>query len=435
MKQLRPSRNRLVAVIAAFLVVSTSLMDTFHSAAAPSRRAERPIDLAAVVLTPADLAAEGLAGYGSDYGERRTMEQIAIGFAAQEDRPLDEAIELYEELGLVQSYTVRIAEPAEPGDFNGVATATVAFTLVEYEDAAGAELAFNLAEADAESAGSLEDGAGEMVGDGSFLARRDGEDESGDAYAELAIDFHVDRFHGSIDVADVATSGESGTPAAPDVALAESLGARQVERIEDGLANETASLGLSAIRLMTDEAVVVTLGDRYNAVDGAPLPRFAETQDELDARAAQLEAEEMTTVYSLEQDVRADAGDNDPRAPHLAVRLIQFSDADAAGAWFETDAYESFAGDPYLDSIEPIDTSMYQDEPQLAAAYTAHYGGTEIEGLVMWVLVDDIVARVSLDAAGGVSPMPLTKFMTEQIACLEAGACASPVTVPNSLLP
>lgn len=233
----------------------------------------------------------------------------------------------------------------------------------------------------------------------------------------------------------MAKDGEDGAPVAPTVALVEALGARQTERIENAVADGTSSLGLSAVRLMTDAAYVVTVGDRYGAIDGDPLPCFAETEAQLAARASQLEAAKMITVYGLAQDVRADAADNDPRAPHVTVRLVQFDDADAAATWFETEAFHNFAADPYLDSIEPIDTSMYQEEPRLAAEYTAHYGGAEIEGLVMWVLVDDIVARISLDAAGGVSPFPLTALMDEQIACLDAGTCAGAITVPNSLLP
>lgn len=143
----------------------------------------------------------------------------------------------------------------------------------------------------------------------------------------------------------------------------------------------------------------------------------------------------MVAVYGLEQDVRIDSADNDPRATHLTVRLHQFTDADAAEVWFEDEAYDRFAADPYLDSIDPLNSSMFQDEPRLAAAYTAAYLGFDIDGYVMWVLIDDVAAQITLDAAGGVSGFPLTTLVDEQIACLHAGARAAPVTVPHSLLP
>ena len=431
----RNRRNRIMAFMTAILLVAT-----LHAAAPVSGDANGQVsaertDLAALVLTPDDLAAEGLAGYGSDYGEWLTMEQVAIGFAAESGKPLEDAIEVYENLGLVQTYSVRIAAATVPGDFNCDATANVALSLVEYQDAAGADLAFNITVANSESNGSVVVDGAETVGDGSFLVRRAEEDDAGDSTAELAIEFHLDRFHGMVTVADVAKYGEPDAPSVPEAALVEALGARQVARIEDGSGSGAASVGLSSIRLMSDEAYVVTAGDRYSAIDGEPLRRFAETEDELAARGEGLQADGMIAIYGLEQDVRLDPADNDPRAAHTTVRLHQFADANAAETWFDDEAYDRFAADPYLDSIDTLDSSMFQDEPRLAAAYTAAYLGFDIDGYVMWVLIDDIVAQITLDAAGGVSAFPLTTLMEEQIACLHAGACAAPVTVPISLLP
>src|SRR5215213_10473664 len=76
----------------------------------------QPLDLAAMVLTPDDLEIHGLTGYGTDYGEYLTTRDYAAGFARQQDMEFDKALEIFENMGLLRSYSVRLALPTENGD-------------------------------------------------------------------------------------------------------------------------------------------------------------------------------------------------------------------------------------------------------------------------------------------------------------------------------
>lgn len=436
MNQLVRRRERITVTVVALVLIGMVVSALPADVSAQVRRADIPIDLAALVLTPEDLAAEGMHGYGLDYGERLTTEQIAAGFAVEQNIPLERAVRIYDGLGLVQSYSVRIAKPTEPGDFLSVATDGVLVSLVEYDGEPGAAALSLGAESGTDIEWEIVEG-NVTVGDESILSEKVGEDAGkdiamGDPSIERTIEFRRGRFYAVVTVFDVAREGEASNPVAPAIELVEALAFRLLDRIETATESALPSLGLQAIRLASNEETVVTVGDRYQSIAGAPLPRFAETEDEIAARAALLATDEMVAVYGVEQDVRSGPAEN-PGDPHLGVRLYQFVDADAAETWVAEVAFDRFAEDPYLDSLDPIATPARIDGVALLAEYTAEYGGTELDGLVVWIQIDEIVARVSIDAADGVDTGVITTLAEAQTGCIADGRCYELVTVPNSL--
>src|SRR5215211_2360907 len=84
----------------------------------------QPLDLAAMVLTPDDLEIHGLTGYGSDYGEYLTTR--------------DYALEIFENMGLLRSFSVHLAPPTENGDFYSDATGGITVGIFEYDSNASA---------------------------------------------------------------------------------------------------------------------------------------------------------------------------------------------------------------------------------------------------------------------------------------------------------
>ncbi len=410
---LTPTAVRVV-LIALTLFAAGRLLSDQHARATEIQ----PLDLAAMVLTPDDLEIHGLTGYGSDYGEYLTTRDYAAGFARQENIASEEALEIFEGMGLLRSYTVRLALPSEDGDFNSVATEGIHVAIFEYDSDASAGAMFDLAQED------IEDGDREVVespkefGDEWIFSRSDADDpESGDPARDLSLEFRTGSLTAVLTMFDIARENELSRPTEPDIDIVEQLGEQFLERIESADSSEQPLLGNQAVRLTDDDGSIVTVGDRYSAMDGAPIRRYAESDESVETRAERMATDGMDAIYGVEQDVRSGEDEN-PADPHLTVRLYQFEDDDAAAEWLDQSAYDRFAMEDYVQAIDSVELPFDLGYASIGAAYTAEYGGESLVGTAVWVHVNDIAARITLDSTDAIDLDVVEEIVEAQVDCL-----------------
>jgi hypothetical protein len=389
-----------------------------------------PVDLAAMALTPADLADLGLEGYGADSGEYIVRAQMAATFAANEGIPVEEAEAIYDELGLVASYFVRLAVPGTPVDAGSEATEGLVVSVHEYEsaDLAADGLAY-------EAEFRLDDGREEVemdepVGDGAHLFAFEGTDPGMDLpVAELDLAFHAGRFLATVDRFDFALDDEAGAEL-PDADEVVALGDALLGRIEGAVA---PGLSTRSVRLTTDEAVVFANDDRYLAVDGTPIPRFGETPERTDERAAGFAEHGIASLYSVEQAVTS-AGDPARDDPRYVGRVYAFADEATAETFLEERALDFFAtNDPSLGEVVPVDDLPALGDGAVGAAFEGEFtDGAAYAGHAVFVRVGSVVARVQVLSTDGIGLETALELAEAQVACLEDGACL--VAVPAGML-
>jgi hypothetical protein len=302
----RPAAVRALGVLAVLLALIGGLIP-----AAGAAQTDAPPDLAAMALTPPDVAAEGLDGYGSSQGRWLSSDQVVDMFV---DGGLTrrEARALVHDHGLTGLYIGRVALASEPGNGGSIATHGVISYLYAFEDEAGAkafvedwtDLAF-----DDPSAGIEEVAGDERIGDESRLIRWTFEEpESGAPGVELQLAFRTEQVYAELGVFDVALDGEDAEPEEPAISAVEALGERLLERIEAVLDGEASNLSTRALRLESDDPLTTNNADRYVAIDGEVFLYYGRSPEDVDPHAESYAAAGIIDAYTFEQVFPNDAG-------------------------------------------------------------------------------------------------------------------------------
>ena len=416
------------------LIVLLALAGRLGPAAADARRAEAPLDLAAMALTPADLEGLGLEGYGSDFGDLLTLQAEAEAIAATGDMSEAEATELLEDAGFVRSYSVRTALAQVQGGSGTYPTRGVFCHIYEFADEDGAEDLFSfLAGVDIEDVDEV-DGT-ETIGDESVMTRWAWTDsELGDPVASLDLSFRTGRVFGKVHVWDVARDDEDEEPVEPEVNEIEVLANRLFERVEDGLDGDLGS-GLSnrVLRLAVDSHSANVNEDRYMALDGQALRSYAESDEMLADDVEWVDDAQLVDVYTFEETIpagrKADEGD-----PYLLTRLFRFEDPNAAEEWLAGDGpFATLAAAPPVTEVEPRDEIEDLGDGTAVAYVEEEWHGSTMTGYAVFVLVDDTVAEVWLDSADGIELDTVVELAELQVECLEDGGCVEPMEAPDDL--
>jgi hypothetical protein len=310
----------LLRTAGTLLVLAAFAGPALRSVPAAAARAmdDPPLDLAALVLTPLDLEAEGLDGYGLRDGDARSPEQVAAGYAFLRGLPEDEAQELFADAGLRQAYELRLEQPTEPdGSAYYAFVRSATSTIYEFADEEGATAGLEiLTDWDGVDTATEVEG-GETIGDGSVLTRHEG--TTTDAYLALDLAFQVDNLTVVVRIADF--TGEE-----PALADAERIAERQLERIQAGIDDRESLAATQTIRLAG--AGVDPIWELYTLYDGEYRPSARPGTEDAEATAERLADLGITTTFEVSQRIGgpvpsvADA--------HVYFNIEQYASADAA---------------------------------------------------------------------------------------------------------
>jgi hypothetical protein len=428
MKKVSPTAIKVLLALLLLAGVGRLLPETQNGLA----KQFRTVDLAALGLTPEDLEKVGLTGYGSDYGVLQSAAEFAASIARRDGYSPAETLDSVEEMGLQRAYTLPLSRPIEGGGFEDVQTAGVWFTILEFETTANASFMFDMAYDEIAADGREVIDGTHQIGEDSVLSRADTlEVDSGDPMSDVMLEFFAGTYYVAVDVYDVARDGEFSAPAKPRTSVVESLGEILLDRIDSAELGPLPAMGTQILRMTAEDGSVVTVADRYSAIGGTPHRRYAETDDDLASRADTMERDRLIASYVVEQDV-ASGIETAPGDPHMIVRLYEFETEAAAAEWLDEAAFDRYSEEDYITDIEPMSLPFDLGDDAMGASYEGIYDGAELVGHVVWVQVDAMVARVSLDAAEQIDLAVVEELVETQVNCLGSGSCAS-IDLPNAL--
>jgi hypothetical protein len=395
--------NRSIRV----LVVVLAMLMYAGSAAAHVPAAEpehSSVDLAAVVLTPDDLAQAGLPGLGFESGQYVTAQDMAaIAIWPTGAGPeLDALTAQVEEAGFQQAYNARATTNRESGDLSAIVD--VEWGVTRYATPEGAAMGFTLLpDALVTGTQSTEQGT-ETIGDDSRITRIDAHDPgAGSPSAELVLGFRT----GAI-TAHVLLRRPVDSP--PNVDQIEQLARMLAHKIEHASAEAP---GLSECALYAEPRDDMTYRTAaYLRLNEADVPLAFESADDTARRVDGYGR--ATDVFQYQTEIRASDSDY---ALIYATTLYRFADAARASAWLREQPDRLRASAGRSDLI--VGTGIDAGDESINATLTTTPGADPIHWEIVYVRTGAIVAEISLSRVYQAPASATTRELaTMQASCL-----------------
>jgi hypothetical protein len=406
-------------------VISSLVVLLFISAAPLAARqgSPAPLDLAAMVLTPADLAGAGWDDLGLQAGQTLAVSDLAAravwptGSGPEQDAVRDDLLAA----GWQQGYTATLATLWDPNRSN--LGRQVEIELDAYTDAASATRGFAVVP-DVFPTGPITPVTGERgIGDASRLVRVAARDaQAGTPSQELTLGFRHDDLTARILLRD-------WTGAQPDVATIGALADRLLARIEQVQREGGPGLSVYALTLVPRESAVQSAA--YLRLDGEDVQSTYESPAEFAARGASYGA--ATDVFTSETEIMAADG-GDPLA--FSAELYRFPEGGLASTWLSEASARLGRGDDLI-AVGVQDRIAGIGDEAVALTVSRDPGRDRIEiahTSVVLVRVGAMVAQVRLSRTNDPPPLATTKELAmAQVACFSTADCLRPRPAPISL--
>jgi hypothetical protein len=387
----------------------------FNSAATAAARAESPapVDLAAMTLTPADLAAVGWTGLGLTSGQTLSVTDLAdravwpAGAGEEQDAVQDALLSA----GWQQGYGATLDSLWDPNRTDPGRQVDV--EVVAYVDAPGAAQGFALVP-DVYATGPVTAVSGtRSIGDDSRLTRVAARDpQAGTPSHELALGFLQGRFTARVLLRD--WTGDE-----PTLTAVEALAARLSARIERVLHDGGPRLSTQVLTVERQANAVHT--ETYVRLDGEDIRSTYETPAELAARAASYV--EATDVFTSSTEIAA------PDSSYIlgfSADLFRFPDEDQAAAWLR-EAPIRLGQETDVTSVAIKDGIAGFDDEAMAVTLARDYDhdGMEIyHTTAVLFRSGTVVADIRLTRVNDPPSMSATKELAAaQAACLATTNC------------
>jgi hypothetical protein len=378
---------------------------------ATSPVASEPPDLGAMVLTPADLEAVGLTGFGQ---LSQTYWELADG------------ADPVTATGMQRVYQYRLAVPVDPGATPDSFRTLVYTDIEEYADAAGAAAEFALIETPitaGEGTPVPRDIAGtRTIGDASTIRRYERvASDTGLPFLQLNLAFQRGNLIAAVGIAEY--TGEE-----PDLETLEALADTALAKIDAVAGGDAPGLQSRALRLTGQD--VVTSYDSYIRFAGETLPNYNETAEQTAEFAARLG--DATDVYAVAQQFTGGADDQADDVVFTFSSVYRFATLEAATAWLRG-GQERLASQStvYLD-VTPVDAAPTMGDE--SAAYSVTIAGGESSGFAYYARVGRDVAAIRLVAQPAVPLEAAVELAAAQVTCLRSVAACVPMPIPADLV-
>ncbi|MGH2559891.1 MAG: hypothetical protein ACRDJH_12565, partial [Thermomicrobiales bacterium] len=391
-------------------------------AGTPGADGGEPPDLAAMTLTPEDLAGDGLAGYGVGFGEMSFPDAVIASLAESRGLSEDEVREILEDAGFARRYDSYLYLPDDDADPAGPVGRMVVSYVLEFADVDGAAAAWEFLEDESGSA-TAEDVQDfprlGQFGDELEATRDRGEDSAtGDPFATLDTSFRLGRLHAGVAIVD--WHGDE-----PPLADGEKLARRLLERVESTLDEGCPGLGSQVLRLTGGE--IVPSADYYLLRDGEALPIYGESAADVDAWMAAAAGIDQTDGYQLWQQIAAGGAETDDDVWYL-VELLRFADENAAAGWL-ADTEDRIGRNAAFEAVEIDAGAPEVGDESIGYTLEAADGGARYRGISP--RVGDTVAAIDVIAPETPPAEVVEAFAESQAACLGKTGCVEPLPLPD----
>jgi hypothetical protein len=400
-----------------------------------------PLDLAAMTLTPADLAAEGLDGFYALGGSTLEWDGLAREIDPWDDQNTQEALhEMIESTaGIPTGYQIDLRAGFDPDDPESGTARDINVSLFGFRDDADAGAAFDLIADVIEATGLVTPAeADQTFADDSVRFRVDESDSGPDVLV-----FHTERVLAIVEVFEYAPEDDAEIALEPlSPADVDALVTRLIAKIETGLDGETPGLGARTLRLADDEfrSLYELRGDGYWRIAGDEIIIGREPSESAEARSAA--AGDATDAYELVQFLQIDPTEDIdlPDRVGFENRLYRFEDEAAATAWLDDHVALLENGDNGLggdvEELEGVDDFPSLGDQSAAFSYLSSQGGNAPSREVRALLrLGDTVADTLISVGNPEEPpiQAIIGLATVQAHCLGTAGCPVPSPISDAL--
>ncbi len=411
-------RSRVVTLaLLVALLAPAVLLTTPSVIAAPLRQVDAgaAIDLAWLAPVPADLTD----GYGIASGVYRTAADTpgSVFGAAGPPGSFDEALT---DAGARQTYWRRLVLRSE--DDPDLYARSIDSLLTEFGDEAEAEdglaAVHNLLATDFDELRTPP-----AVGDEAVAFRGEFTDPNQGAYNEVRVVTRTGRI--LIDLSLWDFTGDA--PSASEVVLLAGVLVERVAAAEPSASAESPALAGEVPRLTGED--VGTPSDYYTRKNGEEIRTDGVSTSQLRSTTQFFDDIGNTDRYFYFASTVPSEDDDQPYVSSL-VELYRFADEDSADAYLETVAenWVEARSAPYHDA-EIVDDAEEFGDGSAFASYVYDYDWGTVPGYHFWLRVGDQFASVEMDGDPALSLADAEQMAEAQVACLEDGGCAEPLTV------
>jgi hypothetical protein len=415
--------DRLVAAILAIALLAALAGQAITTAPTSAQDvSEVPLDLAAIALTPADLEAEGHAGYGSGVsvlGDPETAAQFLIYWREDPEGALTD--------GLVAADPSRVhmlymGLPLQEADPTSLTLRSVFTYVLEFPDPAEAATGLERLADGWATGNATPEQTTSTVGDDRRFFRDQGSDPgTGNPYIRADLLFTYDRLVLGVSFQDAAGD-------LPGEAVLDSLANRLAARAQAGLAGEAAGLSNLVARIGAQDEPDPWDVDRYGAMDGMVLKQRNDSPEAFQDRQAIHDQFGIIDYYFVNQPLGGVASDADS---NYSNGLRTFESEAQADAW-QVDAIDRLI-ERGASNLEKM-----ADPPALGDATIVHSYDIEVEGRMMSFWRVDIRVGTTMSTwflRGSTLPPweAVEEIASAQADCLTQSVCLEPISLPSAL--
>jgi hypothetical protein len=457
----RTALHRLLAVTLAAWLALLALPPATAAQEPP------PLDIAAILLTPADLAAGNMPGFGIDTGKLFTTIDGAIAVdtyansrGAVRLRNVTNIRQILQDTGWQRMQETQLARPRADAPTRFDVSASSGIEV--YDTPEGAASAYlQLAQPTAMSQMLYGDvqpaGTGMPLGDQASTWRNAQPAAGNDGTGSISISrwVQVGRYIVSVSLSNYAV-GDNATD--PDAAQLDRLTTVVLDRLAAATASGSgvcgaggpAAAGPVMTRLLgrlgatpatlalpglgtcmphLDVASSIAFANQYTVLDGTAFPAFGESETDLAADQESVSQRGIVSRYAESQGIPDSSQAPNGTEADIFLWLDLYTDAGAAQA--------SFAGTQdrlASQSIEPLsfETATLPDgTPVIRYTFADGQPGTYVTTSLA------MVGNLVVTARTGNTVSPKTDvtdaLLTAQLACIAAGGCPQPLPVPPGL--
>jgi len=420
-------RIALLRVLTGMAIITTLL----GAVAAPASARRLPpdlLDLPAVALFPADLAAEGEDEFGLGYSTLLLPGEMTAKISGTVNEDSEDFAELVVDTGVRREYELDLTSLVDGEEPAVSSTFTVTSYIYELEDEAGATDLFTALEVTGEDPDD-DLPLTEEIGDAADLSTFPGEVEDGNGgtidIQVVDLTFRLGRLYLGLQLLDLDFEAVDGKELeTPSVDLAIALAQRMEAKARLLLDGETPGLSLKALHL--DGSGMHGIGERYDAFEGVVASEPGQDADTLAERQQLIDDFGIIARYTLHQSTASEQADQSGE-PYFVNRVYTFESRRDARA-FIMDGLERSRINGGFDEIEEFEPPSDLGDTATGATYAYELpNGQTVSGVVLFVQIGSQGFVMQFDAEDGVSVERLIEIAYEQAACFTDDRCIAPV--------
>jgi hypothetical protein len=408
----------LVALVAALHLVLTPVL---AQEATPQPRpiaspapAPALLDLAAMTLTPTDLADVGLSGFTVADGRTQSLDDRIAMQAAEGVDP--QALRTYlTEVGWTRQYRSRLARATTPGEEEF--DLLILSDITQYADAQGAATMFPVvSQIDVRAGAATPVADARPIGDQSLvLSVAPFETSDGTTAHGTRVFFR----HGAL-IGDVIALADAGVTVS--VEIVRTLAARLFQRVDAVLAAGGPGLSLKVLRLQgiyRDDPDV----DNYLRLAGEAYVGLGDADDEV-ARDAATYAD-ASDFYRYEAMLTSSL--------HQTVSLAEFPSNGSASTWLQQALVRAEANRPPGATVDVVADAPGFGEESVVLALAASIDGHQYVGYNVYARQGNQVVSFGLISLGDLPFATFLELAAMQVACFEGDGCPESAPLPPGL--